>query len=71
MAAILGAVRAFLSAMPFLRAFTDQMLLFVRQNTKIGWDTKIPVPEKLKSEVIEIKPLMTSWKGRQFQGMNP
>ena len=30
MAAILGQFRSFLMAMPFLRAFTDQMLAFIR-----------------------------------------
>ena len=34
MAAILGVVRYFLTAMPFLRAFTDNMMEFVRKNFK-------------------------------------
>ena len=38
MAAILGATRRFLMAMPFLRAFTDQLVQFVNQQEHIGWD---------------------------------
>jgi len=40
MAAILGATRSFLMAMPFLRAFTDQLVQFVNQQEQIGWDKK-------------------------------
>jgi hypothetical protein len=36
MAAILGATRSFLMAMPFLRAFTDQLVQFVNQLDQIG-----------------------------------
>ena len=38
MAAILGSVRSFLMAMPFLRAFTDHMRDFVNQQANLGWD---------------------------------
>lgn len=38
MAAILGQVRSFLVAVPFLRAFTDIMCNFVAQSEKFGWD---------------------------------
>jgi hypothetical protein len=68
MAAILGATRSFLMAMPFLRAFTDQLVQFVNQQETIGWDQKVPIPQKLKAQVKEIGDLMTSWKGRNFQG---
>ena len=58
-------------AMPFLRAFTDQMLAFVRQNSVFGWDQPLPVPLSLKTEVLEIKDLLLHWNGRQFQGKVP
>ena len=43
MAAILGATRSFLMAMPFLRAFTDQLVQFVNQQEYIGWDKKVQI----------------------------
>ena len=44
MAAVLGSVRSFLTALPFLRAFTDQMLAFVRKNSEVGWDSPLEIP---------------------------
>ena len=41
--AILGAVRSFLMAMPFLRDFTHTMPMFVKEQTHQGWDRKVPV----------------------------
>ena len=66
MAAILGVVRSFLHAMPFLRAFTGQMLKFVHQHSQVGWDTPLQVPTELKLQVQEISQLMLTWKGRTF-----
>ena len=71
MAAILGQVRSFLTAMPFLRAFTNQMLSFVDHQKTMGWDCHIPVPQSLQEEVKKIKNLMLTWKGRIFQGHCP
>ena len=68
MAAILGATRAFLMAMPFLRAFTDQMVQFVNQQESKGWDRKLVVPEPLKEQVKEVGTLIQTWKGRKVQG---
>ena len=53
MASILGATRAFWMAMPFLRAFTDQMVQFVNQQESKGWDKKLMVPDLLKEQVKE------------------
>ena len=36
MAAILGHVRSFLTAIPYLRAFTDLMVRFVAKETQVG-----------------------------------
>ena len=50
MAAILGATKRFLMAMPFLRAFTDQLARFVNQQEKLGWDKKLQIPAMLKDQ---------------------
>jgi hypothetical protein len=71
MAAILGATRAFLMAMPFLRAFTDQLVQFVNQQENHGWDKKLPIPQRLKDQVKEMAQLMDQWKGRKFEGKIP
>ena len=44
MAALLGNVRSFLMAMPFVRAFKDNMMDFVNQNRKWGWDAVLEIP---------------------------
>ena len=71
MAAILGTVRSFLTAMPFLRAFTNHMLSFVDLHSSRGCDCQLPIPPILKAEVLRIKDLMISWSGRLFQGHCP
>ena len=71
MAAILGSVRAFLTAMPFLRAFTDQMVQFVKNQEYLGWDKKVLIPQTLQNQVKELGILMEQWKGRTFQGKAP
>ena len=71
MAAILGATRSFLMAMPFLRAFTDQLVQFVNQQEKIGWDKKAQISPALQQQVKKIGSVMETWKGRTFQGKPP
>ena len=66
MAAILGTVRSFLVALPFLRAFTDSMVQFVNLQQNFGWDHQQPVPPELKAQIKEVKDLLTSWQGRPF-----
>ena len=66
MAAILGTVRSFLTALPFLRAFTDQMRSFVSGHHHFGWDKNRPIPLELQEEVRSIKNLLHNWSGRQF-----
>ena len=51
MAAILGNIRSFLMAMPFLRAFTDHMMEFVNRQSYWGWDMALVIPQDLKQEV--------------------
>ena len=55
-------------AMPFLRAFTDQLVQFVSQQTTHGWDQKVKIPTQLQQQVREMNSLMEEWKGRTFQG---
>lgn len=66
MAAILGAVRSFLTALPMLRSFTDAMMAFVRKHTHVGWDTPLLVPENLRTEVLNLKQTLLQWPGRSF-----
>jgi len=66
MAAILGAIRSFLTALPMLRSFTDAMVMFVRKNTHVGWDTPLKVPEMLRKEVLNLKETLVQWPGRSF-----
>ena len=67
MAAILGTIRSFLVALPFLRAFTNQMKDFVSLHFSHGWDQKILIPESLQQEVREVKETILGCEGRQFQ----
>lgn len=68
MAAILGATRSFLIAMPFGKDFADQVVHFVNQQEISGWDHKVPIPSALQHQVQEMYCLMGEWKGRKFQG---
>ena len=70
MSQVLGGVRSFLQAMPFLRAFTDHMLSFI-QKCHWGWDISHPIPESLKAEVRELKVLLQQWAGRPFSQAPP
>ena len=66
MAAILGSIRSFLMAMPFLRAFTDHMKEFVNQQAHLGWDYPQKIPWELQQEVRDLHHLTVSWTGRPF-----
>ena len=68
MAAILGALRSFLMATPFLRVFTDQMCHFVQLHQFRGWDHPLTIPASLQEEVRQLNVLTQTWKGRPFQG---
>jgi hypothetical protein len=68
MAAILGTVRSFLTALPFLRAFTDQLCAFVKLQEKVGWDAPQPLPPDLHSQLLEVKEILQSWQGRNMEG---
>ena len=66
MASILGKVRSILFAVPAIRAFSDHMVEFVRQNQVFGWDSVHPVPSCLKAQVCAAKEIMFQWPGRPF-----
>ena len=66
MAQILGSLRSFLIAMPWLRPFTDELNLFVNQHRKVGWHVPLPVPIALKEQIKNFKDIVQSWKGRPF-----
>ena len=67
MASILGQVRSFLTAMPFLRAFSDQMVMFLKDNKKAGWDNPCTIPRVLQDQIRAIKDLTLKYTGRVFQ----
>ncbi len=71
MAAILGKIRSVLTAMPFLRAFTDELVHFLRQQKHHGWDAVGQIPESLKSQIREVKDLLLQNPGRPFQQKEP
>ena len=71
MAAILGVVRSFLCAMPFLRASTDHMLNIVNQHCHTGWDQTVSIPEDLRMELKYVKTLLDEWPGRPFEEGQP
>ena len=67
MASILGSLRSFLMAMPFLRAFTDHLMMFVQNQQSFGWDTPQLISDFLKKEVRDLNQVTLAWKGRPFQ----
>jgi hypothetical protein len=44
------------------------MVQFVNHQEVHGWDKKLLIPNQLKTQVQEIGVLLTTWKGRNFQG---
>ena len=67
MASILGSLRSFLMAMPFLRSFTDHLMTFVQEQQYLGWDTPQIISDSLKKEVRDLNQVTLTWKGRPFQ----
>ena len=71
MAAILGQVRSFLTALPFLRAFTDQFVALLKKNWSHGWNFVAAIPAELKAQVRTLKDIFLHWSGRKFEGKIP
>lgn len=66
MAAILGSIRSFLMALPFLRAFSDLLMEFINQHSLWGWDTPLKISSAIKTQVRELNSLTQNWPGRPF-----
>lgn len=66
MASILGQIRANLLALPFLRAFTSQLVLFLQRTGADPWEKKFPISEDIKSQLREVGTILKSWSGRPF-----
>ena len=70
-AAILGQIRSFLTALPFLRAFTDEFVGFLKRNQVYGWNHQALIPENLKEQVRSLKVLLVEWSGRRLDNKVP
>ena len=66
MSAILGQIRSFLTALPFLRAFTDHLVLFIKNSTNWGWDHQVQIPLDLKTQLKNLTIMFQKWEGRPF-----
>ena len=66
MSAILGQIRSFLTALPFLRAFTDHLVLFIKNSTNWGWDHQVQIPLDLKIQLKNLTIMFQKWEGRPF-----
>ena len=66
MASILGQVRSYLVALPFLRLVTDELAKFSNMHLSEGWDFKISIPEKLKTQLRELNELLVPGLWRPF-----
>ena len=66
MAQILGSMRSFLMALPWLRSFTDQRNQFGNGHRKFGWDTPLLIPEIVREQVATFKSSLQEWRGRPF-----
>ena len=65
-AAILGQVRSNLLALPFLRAFTTEMVQLLAQTAQESWDRKFPISAEIKKELKKVGEILDSWSGRNF-----
>ena len=66
MASILDPVQSYLVALPFLRLVPDQLAKFSNMHLSEGWDFKISIPEKLKTQLRELNELLVPGFGRPF-----
>jgi hypothetical protein len=65
-ASILGQVRSYLVALPFLRLVTSTLKDFSDQARFQGWDKKILIPQDLKTQLLELNQLLFPGSGRNF-----
>ena len=66
-ASILGQVRSYLVALPFLRLVTQKLLAFSQISTTQGWDHSIQIPKELKHEIQELRKFLEPGLGQTIQ----
>ena len=66
LSAILGQVRANLLALPFLRAFTGNLVEFFARKSEDPWDSKHPITQDIKDELQKVRKIFDAWSGRPF-----
>jgi hypothetical protein len=66
MSSILGQIRSYLVALPFLRLVTQRLLRFSQSHMENGWDHSIYIPQDLKEEIHSLKTFLEPGKGRPF-----
>ena len=64
--AILGQIRANLLALPFLRAFTTELVQFLAKTSTDPWDKKFLISVEIKLELQNVRNIMEKWTGRPF-----
>ena len=65
-ASILGQVRSYLVALPFLRLVTDQLLQFSNLHKTKGWDHGVPLADEFRRQVVELETYLHPGFGRKF-----
>jgi hypothetical protein len=65
-ASILGQVRSYLVALPFLRLVTDQLLQFSNLHKTKGWDHGVPLAYEFRQQVVELETYLHPGFGRKF-----
>jgi hypothetical protein len=63
---ILGQIRCYLPALPFLRLVTQELLKFSQLNVEKGWDFLVNIPWALKQEIRDLKQFLQPDLGRPF-----
>ena len=66
MAIILGQIRSNLTALPFLRAFTDTLKTFADLHTTHSWDHQVVIPQAVRVLTKGLKCLLLENLGRPF-----
>ena len=65
-ASILGQVRSYLVALPFLRLVTDQLLQFSNLHKTKGWDHGVPLADEFRQQVVELETYLHPGFARKF-----
>jgi hypothetical protein len=65
-ASVLGQIRSYLVALPFLRVVTSQLQTFTNLQKVQGWDYQVDIPALLKQEIRDLKKYLDPDLGRKF-----